>query len=148
MERSLEQTQAGLRVKPPKSKAGRRNVTIAADAVAMLHDHLRQQRELRLQLGFRLAEAYATKQREGDHLPPDSVSRNWSRTCRDRGLPVVPFHALRHTSVSMLLGAGMDVLTVSRRIGHRKASITLDIYGHLIEGSDARAAAALDGLLR
>jgi len=46
----------------------------------------------------------------------------------------------------MLLGAGMDVLTVSSRIGHRKASITLDIYGH--EGSDARAAAALDGLLR
>ena len=51
MERSLEQTQAGLRVKPPKSKAGKRSVTIAGDAVAMLRDHLRQQRELRLQLG-------------------------------------------------------------------------------------------------
>ena len=86
---------------------------------------------------------------EGKHLQPDAVSRNWSRVCRGRGLPTVPFHALRHTSVSLLLGAGMDVLTVSRRIGHRKASsITLDIYGHLIEGSDARAAAALDGLLR
>ena len=148
VERSLEQTQAGLRVKPPKSTAGKRSVTIAGDAVAMLRDHLRQQRELRLQLGQGGQPVLVFCNVEGDHLPPDSVSRNWSRTCSDRGLPVVPFHALRHTSVSMLLGAGMDVLTVSRRIGHRKASITLDIYGHLIEGSDARAAAALDGLLR
>lgn len=44
VERSLEQTQAGLRVKPPKSKAGKRSVTIAGDAVAMPRDHLRQQR--------------------------------------------------------------------------------------------------------
>jgi len=39
----------------------------------------------------------------------------------------------------MLLGAGMDVLTVSRRIGHPKASITLDIYGHLFPRSDDSA---------
>ncbi|MGB7701875.1 MAG: tyrosine-type recombinase/integrase, partial [Pseudolabrys sp.] len=56
--------------------------------------------------------------------------------CRGRTakkLPPVPFHALRHTHASMLLGAGVDVLTVSRRLGHGKASVTLDTYGHLIE---------------
>ena len=60
----------------------------------------------------------------------------------------MPFHTLRHTSVSLILAAGADVLTVSRRIGHRKASITLDVYGHLIEGSDVKAAKALEGLLK
>jgi integrase len=48
----------------------------------------------------------------------------------------------------MLLGAGVDVLTVSRRLGHGKASVTLDTYGHLIEGADAAAAKAIEGVLK
>ena len=40
----------------------------------------------------------------------------------------------------MLIRAGVDILTISRRLGHSKASVTLDTYGHLIEGADAAAA--------
>jgi integrase len=39
-------------------------------------------------------------------------------------------HGLRHTHVSQLIAAGMDVLTISRRIGHASADITLRVYGH------------------
>ena len=56
------------------------------------------------------------------------------------------FHGLRHTHVSMLIRADVDILTISRRIGHRKVSVTLDIYGHLIEGADAAAATAIEGV--
>jgi hypothetical protein len=34
----------------------------------------------------------------------------------------------------------MDVVTISRRLGHGSAAITLRVYGHLIEGKDAQAA--------
>jgi integrase len=47
----------------------------------------------------------------------------------------------------MLIRAGVDVLTISRRLGHAQASITLDVYGHLCEGADAAAAKAIAGLL-
>ena len=54
------------------------------------------------------------------------------------------FHALRHTHV---IDADpqrpVDILTISRRLGHSKASVTLDTYGHLIEGADAAAAEAI-----
>jgi integrase len=60
----------------------------------------------------------------------------------------VNFHSLRHTHVSMLIRAGVDILTISRRLGHSKAAITLDVYGHLIGGADAAAAKALEGLLK
>jgi len=40
------------------------------------------------------------------------------------------------------------VLTVSRRLGHSKAHITLDTYGHLVEGADAAAAKAIEGILK
>jgi integrase len=48
----------------------------------------------------------------------------------------------------MLLRAGIDVLTISRRLGHSKASVTLDVYGHLIGGADAAAAKAMEGVLK
>jgi integrase len=85
---------------------------------------------------------------EGELLSPDNLSRDWRRTLRARKLPLVSFHALRHTHASMLLAAGVDVLTVSRRLGHSKAAMTLDIYGHVLEGGDRQATKALEGLLK
>ena len=63
-------------------------------------------------------------------------------------LPPVGFHALRHSHASALIRAGVDILTVSRRLGHAKAHITLDTYGHLVEGADADAAKAIEGVLK
>ena len=34
----------------------------------------------------------------------------------------------------------MDILTISRRLGHGSAAITLAVYSHLIAGSDSKAA--------
>ena len=39
VERSLEETKAGLRFKPPKTKRGRRNIALPPDAVTMLRAH-------------------------------------------------------------------------------------------------------------
>jgi integrase len=61
-------------------------------------------------------------------------------------LPRISFHALRHTQTSMLIAAGVDILTI--RLGHSKASVSLDTYGHLIKGADAAAAEAIATLLR
>ncbi|OUM98121.1 MAG: hypothetical protein BAA04_06780 [Firmicutes bacterium ZCTH02-B6] len=55
-------------------------------------------------------------------------------------------HSVRHTHASMLIAAGTDILTVSRRLGHENIRITLDLYGHLLPGQDEAAAAAMDRL--
>ena len=52
----------------------------------------------------------------------------------------VTLHGLRHTHASQLIASGMDILTISRRLGHGSAAITLAVYGHLIAGSDSKAA--------
>lgn len=49
--RSLEQTKAGLRFKEPKTKKGRRTITLPASAVADLRTHWREQQEIRMRLG-------------------------------------------------------------------------------------------------
>jgi integrase len=52
---------------------------------------------------------------DGSPLSPDNLSRDWRRACRSLGLPMVMFHALRHTHASALIAKGLDVVDISRR---------------------------------
>ncbi len=51
VERSVEETRAGLRLKPPKTKRGRRSIGLGEGAIAMLRAHRVQQMELRFAIG-------------------------------------------------------------------------------------------------
>ena len=51
------------------------------------------------------------------------------------------------TAASLWLRAGVEVFTVSRRLGHGSAAFTVDTYGHLLRGQQRAAAEALDHLL-
>jgi len=62
-------------------------------------------------------------------------------------MPEVTFHALRHTRTSQLIDAGVDIVTISRRLGHAKPDITLRIYAHLFKKDDSKAAAAINAAL-
>lgn len=45
----------------------------------------------------------------------------------------VHVHSLRHTYVSYLLSSGIEVLTISKLIGHKDPTITLNTYSHLLK---------------
>lgn len=61
-------------------------------------------------------------------------------------LPVIRLHDLRHTSATLLLSNGVDIETVSHRLGHARASITLDVYGHAMKSKDRSASDKLEAL--
>lgn len=148
VERSVEETKAGLRLKSPKTKRGRRNITLPAEAVSVLRQHKVETLKLRLKL--EMGNVTPTTRVFGitEPIRPRNLSKSWWRARGALKLPTVSFHAFRHSHASMLIRAGVDVLTVSRRLGHANASITLNVYGHLIEGADAAAAKAIEGLLK
>src|SRR5262249_21143747 len=60
----------------------------------------------------------------------------WSRAVDRAGLPDVTFHSLRHSHASALICAGLDVVRVSRQLGHSKPTITLSVYAHEFEEAD------------
>jgi integrase len=145
VERSLEQTKAGLRFKSPKTRHGRRRVSLPSYIVTELRAHWTEQQKQRLALGFgRDPEALVFGRADGSPLIPNSVTTEWRRVVQALKLPKVSFHALRHTHASQLIASGMDVLSISRRIGHSSPSITLNVYGHLFNAADDRAAVVLD----
>jgi integrase len=150
IDRSLEQTKQGLRFKAPKTKHGRRTVTLPAFAVEALRSHRKRVLELRIALGIGKldGEALVFCRPDGGPLPPNDLSRDWRRFVKARRLPLVAFHSLRHSHVSALISSNVDLLTISRRIGHASPVITLRVYAHLFKNNDAAAADAIEAALK
>lgn len=80
-------------------------------------------------------------------MVPAALSSRFARLVRRAGLSPLRFHDLRHTHASQLLRAGIDVKTVSARLGHSTAVMTLDVYGHVLPGAQEEAARVVDRLL-
>ena len=78
---------------------------------------------------------------------PFKSSRAWAGLCRQISMPDLVFHALRHTHASQLIDAGVDIVTISKRLGHASQNITLRIYAHLFQKDDGKAAAAINAAL-
>jgi len=149
VEQSLEETQAGLRFKAPKTKHGLRTMTLPTSVISELRAHWRTQNEHRLALGIGRStpEDLVFPAWNNQPLMPNTLSREWSRTIAAIGGRQISLHALRHTHASSLIAAGVDILTVSRRLGHANPTITLGVYGHLYGNTDDRAAQAIDAML-
>jgi integrase len=81
---------------------------------------------------------------DGTPRVPTTTSTEWTRTLAQLKLPPVSLHALRHTHASQLIASGMDVLSISRRLGHGSPTITLGVYGHLFGSADDRAADVIE----
>ncbi|MEP0322877.1 tyrosine-type recombinase/integrase [Bauldia litoralis] len=147
---ALEHTKAhGTRSKLPKSKAGRRDITLPEILVETLREFRKDRLELRMQIG-------AGKLPDDDLLfgdingnvpSPNGFSAAWADFAKSIGMPEITFHALRHTHASQLIDAGVDIVTISRRLGHAKPDITLRTYAHLFQKDDAKAADAINAAL-
>lgn len=86
-------------------------------------------------------------QNDGKPMHPDSVT-DWQRKFSKRhNLPHVNPKAFRHTVASILISQGVDVVTVSKQLGHNKVSTTTDIYSHIIERASEQAAETLSGVI-
>ncbi|MCK5088774.1 MAG: site-specific integrase, partial [Hyphomicrobiaceae bacterium] len=149
IERSLEQTAAGLRVKDPKTKAGRRTVSLPKFTVEAISVHRRQQLELRLTVGTGQmpGDAPVFGNLEGEWPSPSSITDRWRDAVKNRKLPKVTFHALRHSHASALIAAGLDIVSISTRLGHASPALTLGVYSHLFNNDDSKAADAIDNAL-
>jgi integrase len=148
---SLDETvQYGIRFKPTKTKSGQREISLPDIVIDILRNHRREQLELRLALGLGKApEDALVFPAPGSDCPwgPNSFSPAWSDVATKLGLNV-SFHSLRHTHASQLIDAGVDVVTISKRLGHSSPAITLSVYAHLFRKDDSKAAAAINAAFK
>ncbi len=148
--RSLTQTRVTLEFKGTKTERPRR-VSLPGSVRVRLEDHRKRQDEYRRQFGpdYRADLDLMFANPDGTPLKPDSVSASVSLLCRRLGLPRgASLHTLRHSHGSVLLADGVDLPTVSERLGHSSVRVTADIYSHALRGRDQDAARRWDEFMR
>jgi integrase len=148
VERALDEVLAGVTVKAPKTKAGRRTITLPDVVVDVLRDLRREQMErgLFLRAGRLPADAPVFPNHDGGYRVPHNFSTTWLRLVRRLGLPKVSWHALRHTHASILISVGVDIATIASRLGHENVATTLSTYTHLFAADDRAAADAINAM--
>jgi len=64
-------------------------------------------------------------------MSPAHLDDDFAKLVQKAGLPPMPFHDLRHSAGTILIGMGVNPKVIQELLGHSDISITLGIYGHL-----------------
>jgi integrase len=147
--RAVVRVDGGLLLKEPKSGRARR-VSVDTHTMNVLRAHRKVVAERALAAGATLDEtAFVFSSRPGNTQPwrPETITHRFNEIAKDIGAPQLTLHGLRHFHVSQLIAAGEDVVTVSKRVGHARPSITTDIYSHALPERDRQVADTFAELL-
>lgn len=124
----------------PKTGAGERRIAIGLHASRALWRHLATYRE---GIG---GYVFSTSLRS--HVTRQTAGDVWRAATAGMGLKDRSgWHELRHHNASLLIAAGLSVVAVADRLGHKDATETLQTYGHLWPTDHERAVSAVDAAL-
>ncbi|WP_138443554.1 tyrosine-type recombinase/integrase [Sinomonas susongensis] len=116
---------------PPKTAKGKRTISLAPSTVAAV-------RPLVETAG---AGTVFRMKRGGVMTPQAFYNRAWQASRRAVGLEdKVTVHSIRHLHAAIMLGAGMDMYELSRRMGHESVQMTVELYSHLLPDAHFRGA--------
>jgi integrase len=133
----------------PKTSKARRTVILPDMTIRALREHRRRQAEQRLAAGpHYLAQDFIFADASGGPMDIRALVRpHFDPILRRAGLQRIRLYDLRHSAATLLLSAGVHVKVASEMLGHSTATLTLDVYSHVLEGMQAEAAATMDRLL-
>ena len=123
----------------PKSSRSRRNVSMVADEM----DVLGRMASLQAAEFPAAGDSAPLITVAGGWMRPSTLRKGFKRICESLGIDGrATFHTLRHTHASWCLAHGVDIVTLSERLGHASPAITIRVYGHMMAGRDMAAAQA------
>ena len=132
----------------PKTKAGRRTISLSGMAIEALRERKIAQSKERLR-----AESWADldlvfSNRLGRPIEKGNLLRRSFQPLLERaGLPHIRFHDLRHSAASMMLAANVNPKIVQELLGHASISTTMDTYSHVLPSLQADAVERMERLL-
>ena len=126
--------------KKPKTKKSIREISVPSYIVEMLRAfRLEQVREL-LRLGDAWHDTgFVFCKWNGEPMHPNTPTDAFADFLKRNNIPHRKFHALRHTSATLLLANGTNIKTVAARLGHTQLSTT-NRYVHALRDADEAAA--------
>lgn len=118
----------------PKSRAGRRSVPIPPRRLGARLKALDRGKDRALVFGTGEDQAFAP------NGPRVRAKRAWEKV----KLPIIGFHAARHTYASIAIANGINAKEIQKYMGHSSITVTMDRYAHLFPDHGTDAAAKID----
>ena len=133
-------------VETTKTDNSRRSVYLVESLLNDLLEYKSIQDSISAQYPVYNPDGYVFCQETGDPYEPRTYQDLFKRCVRQAGIRDANFHSLRHTFSTRSLEEGMDIVTLSRLLGHANPSITMDKYGHSTDEQKLSSMQKLDGL--
>jgi integrase len=124
----------------PKTRTSQRRTPLPG----LLRDYLT---EHRLSRGKPSSEALVFGTDDQVPFQAAVIYRRADRVWNTASLGRLRLHQARHTYASFMIAAGVNAKALSSFMGHSSIKVTFDLYGHLMPGTEAEAAALLDRFL-
>ncbi|MCZ7416990.1 site-specific integrase [Streptomyces sp. WMMC897] len=131
--RTLQRTNAGgLTTLPTKTRASERRIAVPARCVQSLKLHREQQQREREAAGAawqHSGHVFTTAQ--GGAIDPTNLTRTFLTLLRKAGLRRIRFHDLRHSTATLLLEQGVELVVIKELLGHAHIGVTATVYAHV-----------------
>ena len=118
-----------------------RVIAISDDLCGFLKRHKAEQEERRRAPSYEDKTGLVfTSHQYGRMLNSSYMTEKLNTIQKRLGLNHIRMHDARHTHASIALNNGVDLVTMSNRLGHSRVSTTDDYYSHVVPGADQQAA--------
>ncbi len=147
--RSLQRTRTqGLTVLHTKTLASERRIALPTECISSLKIHQEQQQEEGQEAGRGWTDnglVFTTP--NGKPLDPGNLTRRFRRLLHKAGLRTIRFHDLRHSTATLLLEQGVDLVVIKELLGHAHIGVTAGVYAHVRLRLQRQAIDTLGGAL-
>ena len=133
-----------IAIKPPKDYEVR-TITLNPHCIELVKPLQAEKRREAQRLGTAWKGSdWVFTQADGEIINPQTPTVQFSKFLARHGLEHKKFHALRHSSATLLLYGGANIKTVQQRLGHADI-VTTNKYVHAVHEADEQAAIQKSG---
>ncbi len=122
----------GLTPLPVKTRTSERRIALPARCAQSLKLHRDRQEAERLAAGDNWSETgYVFTTATGNPIEQTNLTRAFQALLRQTGLRRIRFHDLRHTTATLLLEQGVELVVIKELLGHAHIGVTATVYAHV-----------------
>jgi integrase len=131
--RTLQRTRSsGLTGLPTKTISSERRIALPASSITSLHAHRQRQAQETEQAGTDWQDTgYVFTRPDGHPIEPATLTRHFNALLRDARLRPIRFHDLRHSTATLLLEQGVELVVIKELLGHAHIGVTATVYAHV-----------------